>query len=358
MTTVEVRANKARVLGFESFRLDASIEAFATSFQVTYAPSSRVPLRRGDFVQLTLGGTQALEGYVDGSSTRHDAAGYFTTVRGRSRLGDLVDCSATVTGRARSWRNIDVVELARQLTVDYGVRVEQTIADQLEPLASFRLGRTDKIAQAIRKACQMRGLSTLDAGGVLQIGRAVAPGETTTLEGRALLGLEVEEDWKSRYSHYRFRGQSAARDVTSVRLVDGEEVEVRGQESIADRVRRAREVALEVEDPVVTRLRRLEVVAAGRRRSDLGRRALLERNIRSGRSLTYTATTGSWFTREGKLWRPGMMVLVRYPALEVRRTMLVAGVVLEGSAAQGILQSTIRLVPPQTYDTIDQVVTA
>lgn len=358
MTTVEVRANKQRVLGFETFRLDASHEAFATSFSVTYAPSSRVPLRRGDFVQLLLGGDQVLEGYVDSSRVRHDAGGYVASVAGRSRLGDLVECSASVSGRARSWRNVDLLDLISQLSVDYGVRVEKTTNAPIEALASFRLQRTDRIAQAIRRACGLRGLWTLDGGGYLEVGRAVREGATTRLEqGVNLLGLEVVEDWSARYSHYRFRGQSAARDVTSVRLVGGREVEVRGEESVADRVKRAREVATEIEDPVVTRLRRLEVVAQGRRREDLGRRALLERNVRSGKSLTFNATANGWHTLEGKVWRPGMMVFVRYPSLDVQRTMLVSGVVLEGNAAAGVLQSSLRLVPPQTYDTIDQVVT-
>lgn len=358
-SVVQLRKGNTIVEGYQSVRLDSSIGGFADRFSVTYSSATGVPVYSGDEVELRLGDAVALRGYVDEDTDEEDPERHDQTLSGRSYLGDLEDCSASLSGRRKRWRDITVGDLARALTADYGITVEELVDS--EPIATFALKRSEKIAAAIHRACVLRGLWPMDRGGVLEISRAVRGSTDTVLrEGVNIVSIRRKRNLRNRFREYRFAGQSAAVDVTSVRRVDGEEVEVRGQEGIPSIVRRAREVAVEVQDPIVTRTRRLEVVSQGRRRGDLGRRAVLERSVRSGRSDSVVVVTPGWHTVEGEVWRPGTTVLVDHRSLKAwtplgRAPLLVDSVTLEGNPMQGVKRTTLTLVPPQTYDTEDQV---
>ncbi len=356
---VELEVEGQRYRSFVSSKLTRSMDAFADRWEVAFAPrenqrSSERLVEVGNAVKLRMLGIDALEGYVDRDTIDADAKHVSRTASGRSRLGDLVDCSARLTGRSHQLRDISLVDLCRRLCEEYEVEVETVGLEDLEPLSTFTLKRKETIAEAIRRACRLRSVWTQDRGGVLELHRGRREHTRTVLEWGAgrILSMSRSRDWTQRFSHYRFRGQSAWRDVSSIRIAGGEEVEVRGREGYSRQVLRAQQVAQESRDFRMPRLRRLEVVAHGRRERDLGLRARMEQTQRAGRSESYDLEIAGWTTDEGALWRPGMIVQVRSDLHAVNAGLMVMGTVQAyGVQGQGgaQLRTLLRLSPPHAF---------
>lgn len=351
---VEVRGQRFR--GFESVMVRQSMDAFASTFELGYsnrasARESESLVLAGDRVRITHSDDDVLEGHVVRDRIQLSAERRVYSAGGVSLLGDLEDCSAGLTGRPRSFRDVTLRSLVDTLVAEYGITVVDN-AQASEPLKSFALKRNEKIAAAIRRACRLRGVWTVDIGGWLEL----TSGTLERFRGRLGDGDRLSEggsrqrDWSQRFSRYRFRGQSSFRDVTSIRRTAGEEVESRDGEEIERRVRRAREVAQEVEDPIVTRLRRLEVVAHGKRQRDLGQRAVLERAQRAGRSESYTLPLRGWTAPDGQLWRPNRLIHVRSEDLRVDAELLIVDVASTYGVSPARYETTLQLVPPEAYE--------
>jgi prophage tail gpP-like protein len=343
----------AEMRGFESVSITSSMGKLATSYQIAYSQRSSdldvdSLVAPGDEVELRLEGEPIVAGYIDREDIKLAATGTSHSVRGRSYLGDLEDCSAFLTGRSQKLRDVALVDIVDALVSDYGIETIY-LADDIEAFRTFAIRRSESVGNAVRRACALRGLWATDSGGGLVVSNQARSRAAGTLTAARIISATRSTDHQKRFSRYRFRGQSAFRDVTSIRDSGGAEIEHRDGEDLDAVTRRAQQIALEVEDPIVTRLRRLEIVAHGRRHGDLGMRALLERQQRSGASDKYTVELGGWTDDEGDLWRINTLVQVDDPTLRVNAELLIASVQLNYSTQK--CRAKLTLVPPQTYET-------
>lgn len=315
-----------------------SIEHLASAFDLEYVDrwsdeGEPWQIEEGDAIALLIDGEVLLEGYVDEYTVRYDASERALSVRGRSKLGDLIDCDAVIPGT--QWRDASLDQILDDLCSPFGV----DFAVYGDPGAKFRRLKFepgDTVSEIIQRAARLRGFVVSDAGGRLELFRVeeISPVDHLFRGWPTLRGERVGA-WYDRYSEYRFRGQTQADDelngVAAARL--------KGR----------------AEDRTVRRYRPKLILAGGADGDrDLGMRAIIERNQRAGRSETVAYSVPGFRTEEGELWRPGLGVGVADDWLNVEGTMLVESVAMafepgEPGATVGGMVTDLRLVPPAAY---------
>jgi len=339
--SVQLILNGEAFEGFESGTVTQALDAalVATTFTLGYAPRvapelERVRIEAGDEVTLRVGDEDLVTGYVDDDAMSYDARSSQLQVAGRSRVADVLDCSAI--HRARRFRDQTVFELAQALLRDYPITVIDAGGDATAlPIERFALQDGESIAEALTRAARLRGVFLQDVGGDLVITR-VGGQSTRTIISRAtnVLTATRRRSWRERFSEYQFRGQTRATDT------------VNGLQ--------AAQIGHVIEDRAVTRLRRLRVSAHADRRGDMGRRAILERNVRAGRSERLSYELAGWTTEEGDLWRPNTKVRVVDDWLEVEAELLVERVTHAFAARPGRYRTALELVRPETFSEVEE----
>lgn len=331
---LELRVAGERVRGFISASVTQSLDTLASEWRVDYDASyagDELVLEAGDPVELRVVGDRVdelvLEGFVDDDETALDTKRLTRSIMGRSRLGDLVDCSASVT--EQKLRNVGIVDLASALLDGYEVTaLDESGEDARWPLFKVDVGET--IGSAILRAAQDRGVIARDDAGTLVFSRAGQQETTTRLVegGDRVLSWRRTRSHRERFSEYRFlgtgRGETA--DDPSGRLVNVER------------------------DEGVARLRRMTVHTWGAKGEDKTKRALLERNTRAGRSERVSVVVAGWLTDEGALWKPNARVAVKSETLGIDATLLVVRATLEHGPT--VHRTTLELTRPEAYDTV------
>jgi prophage tail gpP-like protein len=305
----------------------------ASSWSVEYSPRSSedtdpIVIEAGDPVTLRVGDEDLIVGYVDQTRVSYDAMRRSFQVSGFSRIVDVLDCSAIA--RARRFRDQTIFEIASQLLDGYEIAIiDRARAD--EPIAVHAIQEGESIAECLGRAARLRGVVLTDEAGDLSITRVGHATTATMVErGRNVLRGDRTYSWRQRYSEYRFRGQTRATD------------EMYGIQ--------ASQLGQTIEDRAVTRQRRLVVHAHGPRREDIGRRAILERNMRAGRAERLDYEVSGWSNAEG-LWRPNTLVRVVDDWLGIDTTALIVRVT--HSFATDKWRTQLELTRPEAFSDLD-----
>ena len=332
---LEVRVAGERVRGFASASVSQSLDQLASSWRLEYDAEAQGGdewvIEAGDPVELRVVGSGVdelvLEGYVDEDDSELSDRRYHRTVAGRSRLGDIVDCSASVT--KQKLRNASIVDVASALLDGYEVAAQDESGEAgTWPVFKIDVGET--IGSALLRAAKDRGVVARDDAGTLIFSRAGQQQTSTRLVegGDRVLSWRRTRSWRERYSEYRFlgTGRGATASEPSGRIVHV------------------------LTDEGVTRTRRLTVHTWGAKGEDKTKRALLERNTRAGRSERVALTVAGWLTDEGEAWKPNTRVAVRAPTLGIDATLLIVSTTLEAGPAA--YRTTLELTRPEAYDTV------
>lgn len=336
---VELIVGGERFVGFEGATITQVFDEALTpaSFTVEYSPRvaeelEPVLIEAGDAVTLRVGDEDLVRGFVDDDVLAYDARSASFQAVGRSMVGDLLDCSAI--HRSRRFRDQTIFEIATALVFDYDLTIQDRANDRT-PIERFAIQEGESIAECLQRAARLRGVVLQDLAGDLVITRTGTERTSTVLErGRNVLSGQRRRSWRSRFSHYHFKGQTRATD---------------------DRYGLdAAQIGHEIEDREITRTRRLSVVAHADRREDLGRRAVLERNVRAGKSQSLSYEVSGWFTDEGELWRPNTLVRVVDSWFRVEAELLVQGVTLAYSTKPAQYRTQLELVRPETFAELEE----
>lgn len=321
--------------GFESGKVTQSMDAFAAAFEVVYRADrleggDPVILEAGDAIEVRIADAEEgtlLAGYIDEDDSTL-AARLRRKLSGRSKLGDLVDCSAFT--EARRFRDVSIIDLATELTKDYGIAIYDR-SEAVEPLERWAVAEGSTIANELTRAAKARGVVLLDEGGDLVIARAGEFSTTTRLEegGDRVLSWRRLRSHSGRFSEYVVKTKRRRRDEDT-----GEPTTIRAT----------------VEDEGVRRLRRLVVQPYGDRGDAVERRAQLERNVRAGRSEKVVLEVAGWLTDEGKPWRPNTRVKVVSPTLGIDAVLLVVrATLLHGPELH---RTELELSRPEAWDAL------
>jgi prophage tail gpP-like protein len=332
---LEVRVAGERVRGFRSASVTQSLDQLASQWRVEYDASYAGDpwvIEAGDPVELRVVGAGGvdelvLEGFVDDDESALDGRLLSRSIAGRSRLGDVVDCDASV--REMKLRNVGVIDVANALLDGY----EVTALDESGEAARWPVFKVDvgeTIGSALQRAAKDRGMIVRDDAGAVVFSRAGQAATSTRLVegGDRVLSWRYARSWRERFSEYRFLGTG------------------RG-ETADDAVGRTEYI---LRDEAVTRTRRHTVHVWGAKGEDRAKRATLERNTRAGRSERVTLQVAGWLTDEGGIWRPNTRVSVQSETLGINATLLIVSATLESGPE--LHRTTLELTRPEALDAV------
>lgn len=331
-TEISLETGGRRYGGWKRVSASRSIEAFAGSFSFTASersptdPTAR-PIRRGDSAVVKIGAVALITGFIDQTDPQYDATTHEIAVRGQSKTGDLVHCSATL--EPGEWHNRKLEQIAADLVAPFGIRVRTEVSTG-DAFETFKLEPSDTVHGALARAAAQRAvLVTNNGAGDLVLTR-VGPDRVGVelRRGERILAARGAFSDRDRFSVYTVKGQRRSSDSDE----DEPQIQVTGQAT----------------DQGVTRFRPLEILAEEPGSvASLQARAKWEATSRQANAQRATLTVQGW-AHPGGLWLPNQRVRVVDSWLGIRREMLIAGVTwtLEESGRR----SELSVVPPEAFD--------
>lgn len=286
----------------------------------------------GTECEIRIGEMTVITGYIDDQQFDYDATRADLRISGRSKAGDLCDCTAIhSTGM---WNQATIIDIARDLCKPFGISVEPLVraidTAWMKPFTRFRIEPGETVFETLSRAAEMRGvLFTSGHDGSVQIERSAQFFSGATLElGKNVLNGSVSRSVRDRFSDYMFRGQTEASDDWN---------------GIA-----AAQIKGDVSDEGVGRYRPLMVLSTKQRgREDLGKRAMWERSVRAARSVRHRYGVEGWTSPAGGLWEPNTLVSVKDEWCGVDGLKLITGVDLNLTNER---VAVLELMDPAAFD--------
>ena len=274
MASIEIKVNGESQLDFTTARVTFSLDQLARTFSFGLSDKwlntgvKDLPFIEGDEVEVFIHGTRVIDGIIDDIPISYDANTHDIEVIGRSRTGQLVDCSAI--HKTGSWRDAKLVDIAQALCDPFDIEVEVekfALADAAKPFKKWAIEDEETPFGCIARAAKMRGLFLIsDSGSKLLITKA----STQVFPMSLVFGQNVKRGrrtsrFRERYSEYTLKSQAAGNDTF-----------------FAEQVGKG---FFKTTDPQVLRFRPLIIISDGSgNKSELETRALWERNVRAGKS--------------------------------------------------------------------------
>lgn len=340
---LEVVRDGERLEGFEEFRIARSIDDLAGEFTLTFpevAPGNPLErkLLRGDQVQLYIDSELVLSGTIFRRTKAYNGTTNAITVTGRDVLADLIDCSAT--NEPGQWRGARVATIAKEILSAFsGIGFREDLSDKaLGSVVEFSLQTGETAFSALDRLARMRGLLLAsDLEGGLYFTRPGTERAPIALErGVNVEAGSIEEDESGRFSRYIVHGAGPTPAYWDVGLSPGQAFRV------------------EVEDAGVLRSRPLVIHAEkAADEAELRARVNFEASVRAARGLRVVYELPD-LTFKGHLWRPGELVAVYDPILEVGSAAgssidLLVGAVNWSRSATGGSRTVLELYRPGAF---------
>ena len=287
--------------GWTSVRLTRSVERVPSTFELSL--TERYPgeadallVQPGDGCAVLLGADLVLTGYVDRFVPSIDGRSHSIMVTGRSRVCDLVDCSAVWPGGQIS--GASALAVAQRLAEPYGITVTST-APPGRTIQQFNLMLGETCYEVIERICRYSQLLAYD----LPDGNLVlAQTGTTSAASGFKQGVNVQRasaaySMDEKYSKY----------VVVLQALD-----VLGDAGDGGNM------AAETTDPTVPRFRELILISdqAEGGQQIARQRADWEKARRYGRSMRVSIETDSWRDAAGVLYTPNTLVPLDLPVLK------------------------------------------
>lgn len=262
-------------------------------------------VRAGLPCDILLGTERLIRGYIDDVSPSYDAEQHTIHVIGRSRAGDLMDCS----GKERQFKQRSLTQIAAELATPFGIHV-RALVDDGGPFKAQTIQAGQPIWEFLEQLARIRGVLLIsEPDGSLHITRASSQVINTPLVlGGNILAASGQFSYRDIFSEYTVQSQVA---TTFGQEPDNSLV---SETVTASRTQRYRPIVLDSE---------VSVDAGGCRE-----RATWERNTRDGRARPVVYTVQGWQDDDGNVWSPNRLVRVKDHYLGIDSTLLITGVQL------------------------------
>lgn len=316
-----------------------SVNARQESIQSSAWVDALHPVRTGVDCEVLIGDEKIITGYIDEVQPRYGAGEHTVSVRGRSKVADLIDCSLppASVGEKSQFNKQTFMALATRLAGRFGIKVRNEAGDfdQVEPVRRMDPGQT--VFEFLAERARILGVRLIsDADGNLVVTRTGKTQIATPLElGQNILASNARFSLRNRFRHYYVVGQHETAN---------------GLSGLAATQVIGNTVDLQVEQ----QQRTTTIIAEGNvTLADAKRRAEWQRNVQYGRSRQITYTVSGWYHDEKNkaLWKANHQVYVIDPYMgEVGTWWLIAGVeyLLD---AQGE-RTELTLMPPEALELI------
>lgn len=322
--------------GWTNIQVVRSLDALADTFDlglVTRGSSEPPPhnLAEGDECQVLYEGEKLIHGWIDSITEGYSGSSSTLVIAGRSRAGDLVDCTAI----HKPWRSTPILKIASDICDPFQIRVSSDVSD-LPTERYFKLSEGETAFAALDRLARDHGMRVVSKpdGSVLFTRTGLLRFPNVAIEhGVNVVSASFARSMEERFGKYIFKAQLAASD------------EVNGA---------AASKKFEVTDDGVGRYRPLVIERDGQRGAKaLEEAAEWERNTRAGkaRQLQYVVTNPddparSWEHAAG-LWEPNTIVTVRDRYYQLDGEFLVVEV--RFTLDQGGTRTSLRLTAPEAY---------
>ena len=324
--------------------------ALAAAFSVScpwFLPDAGEKLlaRPGDAVSILIGADEVIGGAIDSIAADAKPEGVSFTISGRSRAGDLVDCSAVIPGG--QLRNLTLLAACRRLCQPFGIGVSMVPGtDPGKAIPLIEIEQSETVVGVIQRLCRdAQMLCWSDADGDLLIGRG-AQGKTTSgivhrvgIKGRPVIGNTILSisgsfDASQRFSHVLVRGQEQGvigKDALSAASPQGAATD--------GDIKRYR--------PKIVSAENAGTKAAMKARAEWE----VARRIAEGTKIT--ATMPGWRQSPGgPLWDVGLMAAVTADALNLNEELLITGVTFRQDA--NAQRADLTIEPPAAQEPVDK----
>jgi len=158
--------------GWLQSEVERNLEAISGTFSipVSLVPGNPPDIKRQDRVQVKVGSTVVIDGYVLAAEPFYSRGECGMRVTGRDRTGDLVVSSAIHQGG--QWRQAGLLRIATDLVAPFGLKV-LVEADLGAVIQDFKLGHGETVVDALARAARLRGVMvTSGEGGNLLLTKA------------------------------------------------------------------------------------------------------------------------------------------------------------------------------------------
>lgn len=326
-----------QITGWTSVSVSASIEQVPRSFQIALSGASsqdyRVEVDTGQPVQVLLGTSPVITGYVDDISSAISSRNHVKTISGSSKVQDLIQSQLALQGSSSQIQGKTLQQIAEQFAGTHGISVRMDPSDdKVIPTFRVSIGQTgfDVIEQVAR---YRQYLVYDDAEGNLVLTRTSTQRQAGTLEEGAVRILDAS--YRKNVSQ-RFNTYHVYWDPNQVWLQEVQPgIALRGSATDGD-IRASRQFNI-ISNQMIDGQ---EMAQA---------RAEWERNRRVGRSYTLTVRLTGWRDSGGELWAPNKLLSVKFPSLGLAQTdMLISRVQFNLSPASGTTTS-LELMPPSAF---------
>ncbi len=333
---VTLLVNNAVYAGWVSVTIQSSIEAIAAGFQLSltdrWSPYSKPwPVMAGDACILKIGPDKVIDGFINEYVPSFSKTEHSIMASGRSKAGDLVDCS--VRDARWEFRGQRIETIIASIISPFGLKVitkcdtgkvfDKETKDALQP--------GEKCFDVIDQLCKMRGVLPIsDASGNIVLVRAGNEYVDTDLVfGKNIEYCRGNFSDNNRYSSYTVLGQHSGSNEFFGEAAN--QIEGKATDS---NVKRYRPITI-LAERMVTRPLAL-------------RRAAWEAAVRAGKSGMIVVGVTGWRTAGGSLWTINKMVDVYIPALQLENEpLLIQSVTLSKSKAGTFTE--LSLCRPDAY---------
>ena len=297
--------------GWKRAEINRSLERMAGSFQLVFSERwaedmAPIPIYEGDECQIKADGDTMITGYVDSIDLDEGPTQASATATGRSKTGDLVDCSAIY--KRGQWRGASLIQIARDLCGDFGITVNSDV-DLSEKFRRYSIQEGETVAECLERGARARGvmMTTDDTGNLLFVRGGQGNRSNTVIErGRNIKRSSRKGSWAERHSQYIVKAQEAG----DANRHGASASQPKATATDSDLGSRHRPLIILAEEQANT--------------AQLKDRAAWERNVRAGRSSRYTCTVLGWRDEVGDLWAPGVIVRVIDDRADINADLVIA----------------------------------
>jgi prophage tail gpP-like protein len=338
MTSIRLLVDGVAYEGWSSVRVDRSLDQFAHSFDFAYSDhwsesTEQRAMILGASAAVEIDGERVITGWLDQVRYSISAGSAVGSAQGRSKTGDLADCSAV--HKTGQWRNQTAKTIIADLVAPFGLPIvyDATIVDTVK-IPRFDLDYGETVFEAIDRLARLRAfLPTSSADGGLKFVRIsrTAGLRTVQLDLREAVRREYASGMQDRFSTYRIAAQTARSDPE-------------------ENSRRAALEKFEAKDPNVKRYRPFVVSSeTGAKQVELQAHAQWIANQRAAQTERVIYEMVGTHAPDKRLWEPGMLVGVDDRALGVNDIFCIAAVSLRADLQN--VTTELQLVRPEVYGT-------
>lgn len=276
---------------------------------------------------IAIDGTPVLTGYIDDYEASFTASEHTVRVCGRSKTGDLTECTPDIS--SGQFKGYNLAQIGAAVCVPFGItQVVETDASQTFPDATLQRGET--AFSFLERLGRLAGVLLTDneLGNLVLTSTGTQRAGGTLQQGVNILAASGRLSARNRFSHYIVKGQRALGAAAGQSQSGG------GTGGAPSPVAtNLRAVAI---DALVPRYRpKISLAEAQLDAAGMQRRANWERNYAFGRSTELNVTVLGWYDAAGNLWRINRLITATVPWCEVDQDLLISGVTFRIDAQGG-----------------------